>query len=160
MLSLLTVGNLVCLVLLCLISARRDKVCPQYRERNWGNTNPPGSLVNPFGHVGNSYTCSPHFFWSQMVRFWPSYSAFTDWHTFVLTCLQSLCYITYGTNFSYANRSGKIWKNLNKCWKNRSVECLGQCLGLCLRCLGLWYQLFLCKQVWKNLEKSKQMSEK
>jgi len=38
--SLLVVGNLLCLVLLCLISARRDKVCPQYRARNWDNTNP------------------------------------------------------------------------------------------------------------------------
>jgi hypothetical protein len=33
-LSLLIVGKPVCLVMLCLISARRDKVCPQYRVRN------------------------------------------------------------------------------------------------------------------------------
>ena len=67
---------------------------------------------------------------------------------------------TYGTYFSYANRSEKVWKNLNKCWKNRLVECLGPCLGLCLQCLGLCNQLFLCKQVQINLEKSKQMLEK
>ena len=35
---LLMVGNPLCLVMLCLISARRDKVCPQYRVRNWHNT--------------------------------------------------------------------------------------------------------------------------
>jgi len=38
-LSLLVVGNPVCLVLLCLIPARRDKVCPLYRVRNWSDTN-------------------------------------------------------------------------------------------------------------------------
>jgi hypothetical protein len=33
------VGNPICLVMLCLISVRRDKVCPLYRVRNWNNTN-------------------------------------------------------------------------------------------------------------------------
>jgi len=36
---LLTVGNVHCLVILWQKSARRDKVCPQYRVRNWTCTN-------------------------------------------------------------------------------------------------------------------------
>jgi hypothetical protein len=50
-LSLLTVGKPVCLVLLCLISARRDKGCPQYRVRNWRNTSHLRSLQKPHGRA-------------------------------------------------------------------------------------------------------------
>jgi hypothetical protein len=55
-LFLLMVGNPVCLVMLCLISARRDKVCPQYRVRNWHATNHPRAPQKPFRHVEN--TCA------------------------------------------------------------------------------------------------------
>ena len=57
-LSLLTVGKVVCLVLLCLISARRDKVCPQYRARNRGNTNRLQTPQNPYGRAENSCAIS------------------------------------------------------------------------------------------------------
>ena len=142
--SLLTVGKPVCLVLLCLISARRDKVCPQYRARNWGNTNPHTSQGNPFGHVEDICTTSPHFFRSQLTEFWLSYSAFTDSLTFtyllMLLLILMLCYNTYGTCFSCGLGSEQIWKNHNKCWKNRLVEWLGLC-----RCICIWlcHQLFL-----------------
>ena len=35
----LTVGNPFCLALLWPICARRDKLCPQFRDRNWHDTN-------------------------------------------------------------------------------------------------------------------------
>jgi hypothetical protein len=71
---LLIVGNLLCLVLLCLISARRDKVCPQYRVRNWSCTNTFQTPQKLSGPLGNSCTTFPSFFWGEMMRFWPSYS--------------------------------------------------------------------------------------
>ncbi len=54
-LFLLIVGKLLCLVVLCLISARRDKVCPQYRVRNWHATNTLLAVQNPYEHV--EHTC-------------------------------------------------------------------------------------------------------
>ena len=57
--------------MLCLISTRRDKVCPLYRVRNWDDTNtlqPPRKLCGP---LENSCTTSLPDFWAKMVRFWP-----------------------------------------------------------------------------------------
>jgi hypothetical protein len=71
---LLIVGNSVCLVLLCLISMRRDKVCPLYRVRNWSNTNHLQPLQKPYGPLGNGCTISPYFFWGKLIRSLPSYS--------------------------------------------------------------------------------------
>jgi len=73
-LSLLVVGNPVCLVLLCLISARRDKVCPLYRVRNWSDTNTLQTPQKLSGPLENSCTISPYFFWAEMMRFCLSYS--------------------------------------------------------------------------------------
>ena len=82
-LSLLIVGNLVCLVMLCLISMRRDKVCPQYRVRNWANTNTLQTLQKLYGPLGNSCMTSLKFIWAKMMRFWPCYSKNTEvWATF------------------------------------------------------------------------------
>jgi hypothetical protein len=71
-LFLLTVGNLLCLVMLCLISARRDKVCPQYRVRNWSHTNTLQQPHTLYGPLGNNCTISPNFFWAKMMKFWLS----------------------------------------------------------------------------------------
>jgi hypothetical protein len=53
-LFLLMVGNPSCLVLLCLIFTRRDKVCPQYRVRNFHDTDhlrTPQKLFRPLGYT-------------------------------------------------------------------------------------------------------------
>ena len=68
-LSLLTVENLLCLVLLCLIPARRDKVCPLYRNRNYGDTNLlqwPQKLSGP---LGTSPTTFPFFSFRKIMSF-------------------------------------------------------------------------------------------
>lgn len=72
-LSLLIVGNLVCLVLLCLISARRDKVCPLYRVWNWTDTNTIHTQQKLYRPLENIYTISPYFFWAKLMRFWRGY---------------------------------------------------------------------------------------
>jgi len=84
---LLMVGNSVCLVLLCLISARRDKVCPLYRVRNWRNTNHLQPLQKLYGPLGNSCTISPYFFWAKMTRFWPSNFVH---HWFQVCCIEPI----------------------------------------------------------------------
>jgi len=68
-LSLHIVGNLPCLVLLCLICMRCDKVCPLYCVWNWGYTNlnhPPQKL---YGQLENHCTMSAIFFSSQNYEF-------------------------------------------------------------------------------------------
>jgi hypothetical protein len=53
-LFLLMVGNPHCLVLLCLIFTRRDKVCPQYRVRNLHDTDhlrTPQKLFRPLAYT-------------------------------------------------------------------------------------------------------------
>ena len=72
-LFLLIVGNLHCLVMLCLICMRRDKVCPQYRVRNSGDTNHPRSQQKLYGPLGNSCTISQYFFWAKLIRSLLSY---------------------------------------------------------------------------------------
>ena len=57
-LSLLVVGNLLCLVMLWLISARRDKVCPLYRVRNWNTKDAVHTPKKLYQHVKNSPTIS------------------------------------------------------------------------------------------------------
>jgi hypothetical protein len=73
-LFLLMVGNLVCLVMLCLISARRDKVCPQYRVRNWQNTKPLQPPQKLSGPLENDCTLTPNLFWTKLIRSLVSYS--------------------------------------------------------------------------------------
>ena len=72
-LSLHVVGNLLCLVLLCLISMRRDKVCPLYRVPNWSDTNTVQTPQKLSGPSDNSHTISPFFFLAKMMRSWPSF---------------------------------------------------------------------------------------
>ena len=68
-LSLHIVGNLLCLVLLCLICMRCDKVCPLYCVWNWGYTNLNQPPQNLYGHVGNHCAMSAIFFLSQNSKF-------------------------------------------------------------------------------------------
>lgn len=68
-LFLLIVGNLLCLVMLCLISTRRDKVCPQYRVRNWSCTNALQAEQKPCEPVENTCTISSM---QKTSRFWSS----------------------------------------------------------------------------------------
>ena len=56
---LLTVGNLLCLVILWQKSARRDKVCPQYRVRNWTCTNDLQTPKEKYGPLGNACSTCP-----------------------------------------------------------------------------------------------------
>lgn len=85
-LFLLTVENLLCLVLLCLIPARRDKVCPLYRNRNYRNTNLlwwPQKLSGP---LETSSTTFPFFSFQKIMSFclrkventafWPLFAEF------------------------------------------------------------------------------------
>jgi len=81
MLFLLIEGNPVCLVMLWLIPARRDKVCPQYRVRNWNNTNTLQTQQKPFGPLENSCTMCPHFFWPKLIR-----SLLRYWANADITC--------------------------------------------------------------------------
>jgi hypothetical protein len=66
---LLIIGNPSFLVLMCLISARRDKGCPQYRVRNRGVTN----------HFRSHQKLSNNFVWTKTMRIWP------------IHCYKSLC---------------------------------------------------------------------
>ena len=93
LLSLLVVGNPVCLVLLCLISARRDKVCPLYRVRNYGDTNLSQAPQKPSGPLEDTCTISP---FKPFEQKWPcSCSAlilvFITLH--YLCLLHFLCYL-------------------------------------------------------------------
>ena len=60
------VGNPVCLVLLCLISARRDKGCPQYRVRNWHATDALRPVQKLCRHVENTWAISRQFCLSKI----------------------------------------------------------------------------------------------
>jgi hypothetical protein len=91
-LFLLMVGNPLCLVMLCLISARRDKPCPQYRVRNWSNTNhfqPSQKLYDP---LENSCMTFQYLFQGKMIRFYTRYFTCKSTHR---GCFQScLCHAT------------------------------------------------------------------
>jgi len=73
---LLTVGNMHCLVILWQKSVRRDKVCPQYRVRNWTCTNDFKTPQKIYGSIKNICSMSPYFFWAKTMKFKPSYSPF------------------------------------------------------------------------------------
>jgi hypothetical protein len=90
-LFLLIVGNPVCLVLLCLIPMRRDKVCPQYRVRNWDDTNHPWPPQKPSGPLENSSTISLPKIWGEMTRYMKSYSRNTGNGCTLVHSNPSLC---------------------------------------------------------------------
>jgi len=85
----LVVGNAVCLVLLCLISARRDKVCPLYRVWNWSDTNALQTPQKPYRPLEDMHMTFPYFFWAKIMRFCPRYAWNTGPHYhFAGVCLQ------------------------------------------------------------------------
>ena len=87
--SLLTVGNPVCLVMLCLISARRDKVCPLYRVFKLRL-----AAQKLYGPLETSCVTSLQLILAKMMRFWLSYSRNTGNYVTILQPLQFLCYHT------------------------------------------------------------------
>lgn len=91
----LVVGNVICLVLLCLISARRDKVCPLYRVWNWSDTNTLQVPQKPYRPLENMCMIFAYFFWTEIMRFCPRYAWKTEpqynkWHLLAQdsTCMQ------------------------------------------------------------------------
>ena len=76
-LSLHMLGNLLCLVMLCQKSMRRDKVCPQYRVFFWCDTNTVHTLQKLSGPLDTSHTMSPFFFLRKIMRSWSSFSGNT-----------------------------------------------------------------------------------
>ena len=110
---LLIVGNLLCLVLLCLISARRDKVCPQYRVRNWSCTNTLQTPQKLSGPLGNSCTTFPFFFRGEMMRFWPSYSSKMCLYPTKPALMLTFCYILGSKVRKFSSKT--LWAALDGC---------------------------------------------